>query len=294
MHRVGARFALADEVAGHQPGESPEQVVEGARLRGRERAQGREVLHPPPLDEIGGEGPGRAAEPEQRGAGREGRADVPKGGDHLRRHLSGIGLGQGRDRRRGPDGLRHHRTGVEVEVEAEGGDRAHDVGEHDRRVEGKAAERLQGDLGRELRLARELLEAVAPAELPVLGEVAAGLAHDPERPARYRLARNGAREEAVAGRSGPTGRSGRSRRPPRARSGGRAQFRRVLRRPRGPGGPGGRVRVSGLVQAAGALAHRAQTGRPNRAGRGGDGGRMPCRLRTVTATSPGAHPGSDR
>ena len=290
LHRVGARFALADEVARHEPGEAPEQVVEGRRLRGRERAQGREVLHPPPLDEVGGEGPGRAAEAEQRRAGRHGGADVPEGGDHLRRDLAGIGLAEGRHRGRGPDGLRHHRTRLEVEVDAEGRNRAHDVGEHDRRVEGKAPERLQGDLGRELRLARELLEAVALAKRPVFGEIAAGLTHDPKRPARDRLARDGALEE---GRRGPSARF-RPGTPRRLadRGGSRAAFRL-------PRGRGGRVRVSRIAQPAGTL-----PGRPGRGGGGaggangtseaGGGGRMRSPRRPVTAISPGARPGSGR
>ena len=51
--------------------------------------------------------------------------------------------------------------GSKSNVDAEGRDRAHDVGKDDRRVEREAAQGLQGDLGRELRLSGEFLEAVA-------------------------------------------------------------------------------------------------------------------------------------
>ena len=99
----------------------------------------------------------------------------------------------------GDDGAR-----IEIELDAERRHRAHDVGEHNCRVERKALQRHQRDFGRELGVARERLEAVLLAELAVLGQVAAGLAHDPERPARHGFAADGFQQQlVVVAASGP-------------------------------------------------------------------------------------------
>ena len=60
-------------------------------------------------------------------------------------------------------------------------DGEHDVGEHHRRVDAVAADRLERHLGAELGLPADLEEAVALADLAVLGQRAAGLAHEPDR-----------------------------------------------------------------------------------------------------------------
>ena len=112
-----------------------------------------------------------------------------------------ISAGSGRRRRSiaaaSRIGIRDDGAGIEVELDAERRHRAHDVRKDDRRVERIALERHQRHLGRELRFAGELLEAVLLAELAVLGQIAPGLAHDPERPARHGLAANGFQQQLV-------------------------------------------------------------------------------------------------
>ena len=68
---------------------------------------------------------------------------------------------------------------AEVEADAHGLQRQQDVGEHDGRVEVEAAERLQRDLRRDVRPPAHLHEAHLLADGAVLGQVAAGLAHEP-------------------------------------------------------------------------------------------------------------------
>ena len=57
-----------------------------------------------------------------------------------------------------------------------------DVGEQDRRIEREPVQRLQGDLARELRGAAQRKEAAgARPRRPIFGEIATGLAHEPDR-----------------------------------------------------------------------------------------------------------------
>ena len=150
------------------------------------------------LDEIRRERPRRAAEAEQRGGRGQRGARELQGVDHLRRDLLGRGIAELLERVAVANRLRDHGARREVELDAEGGQRAHDVGEHDRRVEREALERHQRDLGRERGVARERLEAVLLAERAVFGEISTGLAHDPERPARHGLAPDRLHQQSVA------------------------------------------------------------------------------------------------
>jgi len=66
-----------------------------------------------------------------------------------------------------------------VEADAHGLQRQQDVGEHDGGVEVEAAERLQRDLRRHVGPPAHLDEAHLLADGAVLGQVAAGLTHEP-------------------------------------------------------------------------------------------------------------------
>ncbi len=86
----------------------------------------------------------------------------------------------------------------EVEAEAHRVGHRQDVGEQDRRVEREARERLQRDFARELRVSSQSVEKTAGtgARRAVLGQVAAGLAHHPDR-----RASTGSRRSARSSRS---------------------------------------------------------------------------------------------
>ena len=92
-----------------------------------------------------------------------------------------------------------HRADVldELDVDAHPEDREHDVREHHGRVDVVAAHRLERHLGAELGLAADLEERVRLADLAVLGQRAARLAHEPDRRALGRLAPRGADEERL-------------------------------------------------------------------------------------------------
>ena len=73
----------------------------------------------------------------------------------------------------------------------------HDVAEEDRGIELEAPQRLQGHLGGQLGRAREVLEVDLGAQLPVLGQVAPGLAHHPDRACAAPAARRQAARKAL-------------------------------------------------------------------------------------------------
>src|SRR5439155_25766882 len=75
----------------------------------------------------------------------------------------------------------HLRPGVELDRNAHGHERDQDVREENRGVEGEAFDRLRGHLRAQFWRAADLEEGVLLTDRAVLGQVAAGLQHDPDR-----------------------------------------------------------------------------------------------------------------
>ena len=99
------------------------------------------------------------------------------------------------------DRVLHDRAdaGFDPNRHADRRERHHDVREHDRRVERHPPERLEGELDGELGRPDGLEDVAIPAQLPVLGQVSAGLAHEPHRGAVDGFAPEGAQESVVHG-----------------------------------------------------------------------------------------------
>ena len=82
---------------------------------------------------------------------------------------------------------------AEVEAQAHGVGDGEDVGEENGGIQGEALQGLEGDFAGQLRVHAQIHEAAgARAGGPVLGEIAAGLAHHPHRGDVHRLALQGA------------------------------------------------------------------------------------------------------
>src|SRR5690606_8815663 len=73
------------------------------------------------------------------------------------------------------------RAGVEVDLDAQRLQGRHYVGEDDRGVQREPSQRLEGDLDGDVGAAHRLHERAPLPQLPVLGEIATGLAHEPDR-----------------------------------------------------------------------------------------------------------------
>ena len=107
-------------------------------------------------------------------------------------HAIDVGGGANRLFDRGP--LAAH----EVELEAHGLERQQQVGEENGSVDVNAADRLQRDLGGEIRRPAQLQKCVGLAQRAVFGHVAAGLPHEPHRRAIDGFAPARAQETTVA------------------------------------------------------------------------------------------------
>ena len=117
------------------------------------------------------------------GTGRRGPGVLAQRLEHEAHRLgTSIGL-ELRDVRLRPHGAVDHRALAlrELEPDAERLDDQQDVGEEDRRVDAEALDGLERDLGGRLGVVAELEEAVALAQRAVLGHVAPGLTHEPDR-----------------------------------------------------------------------------------------------------------------
>ena len=97
--------------------------------------------------------------------------------------------------------------GLDVEVDADRRQRHDDVAEQDRRVHAIAAHRLHRDLGDQLGRPAGVEHRDALAELAVLRQRAAGLAHEPHRRVRHGLTTAGQQEGRV-GKAGVARRRG--------------------------------------------------------------------------------------
>ena len=85
----------------------------------------------------------------------------------------------------------------DVDAEADGVDGHDDVREQDGRVDAISADRLQGDLRRQVGLFDGVEDRAVAAPGPVLGQTAAGLAHEPHRRAGHRLPPRCSEEDRV-------------------------------------------------------------------------------------------------
>ena len=151
-----------------------------------------------PLDEVAGDRERPAAEADQRALRRELRAarvrtassTGPNAPSGTRSRSTSAALATGSS----TTGPTPSTSSTSIPIAEDG---RHDVREEHRRVDAVPADRLERHLGAELRRAGELEERVALAQRAVLGQRAAGLAHEPDRRALDRLAPQRADEERL-------------------------------------------------------------------------------------------------
>ena len=152
-----------------------------------------------PLHHVRGERERRAGKADQRGLPQLGDGEP----DGLADGLEGFPgqLGQGGDVGRGADRLVQHGTDAGDDVHADSGqlERNDDVGEEDGGVDVVAADRLQGDLGGQLRAQAGVQHRDPLAQLEVFGQRAAGLAHEPHRTAGGLAAAVGGDQRGIRG-----------------------------------------------------------------------------------------------
>ncbi len=89
-------------------------------------------------------------------------------------------------------------AGFKLQPQIHGMGNREDVGKQNRGIERIAIDRLQGDFAGDLGIRAHFQKAArARARRPVFGQIPAGLAHQPDRPARRGLAQQGAQQQIV-------------------------------------------------------------------------------------------------
>ncbi len=157
------------------------------RLRVQESARRRKLLRGPPAHQVAQERERCAGEADEGRRARHVGAHQPDGLQHERHVTLRHERRQCIDLCIGADGFAHHRSGLEGEIHAHALERCHDVAEEDGGIELEAPQGLKRHFGGEVGRARERLEVDLGAQRAVLGQIAPGLAHDPDGSVRHRL-----------------------------------------------------------------------------------------------------------
>ena len=134
------------------------------------------------LDHVAGQCERRAGEADERHPAAQLVGHEAQGVEHVGSIDPGVADVHTLEIGRAAHGALDHRAvaGVEVEADAHALERQQDVGEDDGRVELEASERLQRDLGGHVGPPAQLDEAQLLTQGAILGQVAAGLTHEPD------------------------------------------------------------------------------------------------------------------
>ena len=159
-----------------------------------------EIFRGAALHHVGGQRPGAAGESYQW----DGAVQLAANGAHCGHHITEVVLRddaiQSCQVRLAAHGLAKTRalTLFKVKSQAQRIRHGEDVGKQDRRIHRVTTQWLQRHLAGQFRILAKIQERSGPlARRPVFRQVAAGLAHHPDRCAIYRLAQQGAQESVI-------------------------------------------------------------------------------------------------
>jgi hypothetical protein len=99
--------------------------------------------------------------------------------------------------------IRHHRRGIEVHLHPHRVEHDQDIREQDRGIEVESVDRLPGDLGAEVGRFTQFLKRHLGPDLPILGEIAPGLTHDPDWGSSWSRSATSLQERLVSQRHRP-------------------------------------------------------------------------------------------
>jgi hypothetical protein len=199
LEGLGPGFHLRPQVVGHHVREAAAQAVPRLGLRVHEGLGlligGRGAA----FDRIRRQGERGAAEADQWHSAVQFLSQQTDGLEHVAERFSRLEGPEPVDITGLPDRVIDRRplTLDEIEVEAHRRERHQQIREQDGGVDVDGVHRLQGDRNRKLRLPADLEERVALAKRPVLGHIAARLAHEPDGRGVHRFAPAGAEKSIV-------------------------------------------------------------------------------------------------
>ncbi|EXI84795.1 MAG: hypothetical protein AW12_02384 [Candidatus Accumulibacter sp. BA-94] len=200
-HRLGAGFDLGVEVGTHSVGGDRQDVMQQVRPIVEHALDPAVIGARRALDHVAGQGVGAPGKADKWHRAVQRAPDLGHGIHHVAQVVPGVRCAEVANRPLLAQRALEARAFAVGEVEAEphrirDGE---DVGKEDRRVELVAGKRLQGHLTGQAGILAQLHEAArARARLAILGQIATGLAHQPDRRVGGRLLEQGAQETVVA------------------------------------------------------------------------------------------------
>ncbi len=194
---------LRGEVGDDRIGDDAEQLVHCPRFVQGHRLDLAPVLAAAALDHVAGKRPRTAGKADQRDRGVQFAANRAHGIHDIAQLDVHVGYGEFRDVGHAADRALELRTLAIGEVQAKAHRVRHgqDVGKQDRGIQRKTAQRLQRHFTGQFRVLGQGQEAAGlRARRPVFRQVAAGLAHQPDRRAVDGFAAQGTQEATIEGR----------------------------------------------------------------------------------------------
>ena len=198
-HGLRTGIDLRIEVGRHGVGVDGQDLVHQVRAAVEQRLDLPVIAGTRALDHVAGQRPRTARKADQRHAAIERAANRRHRVEHVL-ELVHVGHFECLDGRLVAQRSRKTRTfaGFERQAQAHGVGHGQDVGKQDGGIERVAGQGLQRDLGRVVDIGCQPHEAACPgARGDVLRQVAPGLAHQPDRGVRSRLAKAGTKEGVV-------------------------------------------------------------------------------------------------
>ena len=184
IEHIGAGLRLGQQELAGCGGKLRHQLVPELRLGEHEDARVFMIAALAAFDRIAGEGKGRSREANQRqSAGIELRAEQPNSFEREVHRFARIWRAERRDVGRTAHRIVDDRSFslYKGKMEAHPFQGRQNVGKDNGRIEVEGIQRLEGDLGRQLRLFDELEQRVPLAQCPVFGHVPPSLTHQPDR-----------------------------------------------------------------------------------------------------------------
>ena len=199
LQRLRAGVDLRAEMRQHDGDEGPHQRIPHVGFAQHQRLRALVRPRRAAFDEVARQRERRAREPQ------EGNLQLLTQQPDRIQHVGHVGFRLERteppDVGRRTDGFVDHRShpGLDPDGDAHGRQRHHDVAEQDRSVDGHPPERLHRDLRDQVGVQARVEDVAVPTHLEILGKVAPGLAHEPDRCSIHRLTPARAQEPVGGG-----------------------------------------------------------------------------------------------
>jgi hypothetical protein len=203
LDHLGAGLDLGVEVHDGQVRQPAQQGPQHVGLPNHHPLQAREAARTPTLHQVTGQRERSPGEADERNVpALELLAQPAQGLEHVGHRLARVPQLELRNLLRAAQGLPDHGPGLEVDVHARAEQRDEDVREYDHGLGPEQVERLERHLHGGVHVAAQLEKREPLAHASVLGQVAPGLSHQPDRGTVHGRAATRAQQTLAGGQPG--------------------------------------------------------------------------------------------